>query len=381
LHEIVFFSDFPFGFHNREPEERMARFAARGYRVLYVEKLGVRNPHLRHLPRILRSLRAPAESAADSPFDRLSPKLLPPRRAPVVDTINRRWLARQVLSRVEDPHNATFWIRHPTPELVPLIDSASPRLVVYELVDEHARSPGLQPRLQAAMRDSESRILARADVVFASAPQVHRRLSALHGNVVLAPAAAVDVDEFADVSARIDPTERVAAWVGAIDFRFDGELLADVARRLPDWRFVVAGPVFGRESVVPLLQAENVDLPGSVASPNVPELVAGASVLLMPYRRDEFGDMLFPVKLIEYLAAGRPVVGTPIGALADFSDVIAFAADPASFAAAVERVAAEDTADARTRRIARARPYSWDTRIDQMEAAIREALAPGATPT
>jgi glycosyltransferase involved in cell wall biosynthesis len=377
LHEIVFFSDFPFGFHNREPEVRMARFAALGYRVLYVEKMGVRDPHLRHLPRILRSLWSPAPGADDSPFDRLSPKLLPPRRAPLIRSLNRVWLGRQVLSRLEDVRQSLFWIRHPTPELVPFVESGLPRLVIYELVDEHERSPGLQPRLLRAMRDAEERILARADVVFASSRLVYERLSALHPNVHLAPAAAVDVDVFSSASAGSLPSERVAVYAGAIDFRFDAQLLADVAARLPAWRFVVAGPSLDGSASAPLVSAENVQLPGAVPGDEVPALLAGASVLLMPYRRDVFTDTLFPVKLVEYLAAGRPVVSTSIPAVAEFADVISTAADGPSFAAAVERAAVQDSPEARSRRIERAAPYSWETRIGAMDAAIREALARG----
>ena len=355
----------------------MARFAALGYRVLYVEKMGVRNPHVRHLPRILRSLRSPAPSADDSAFERLSPKLLPPRRAPLIRSVNRVWLRRQVLSRVEDVREALFWIRHPTPELVPLVESGLPRLVVYELVDDHERSPGLQPRLRRAMREAESRILARADVVFASSRSVYERLRALHSNVLLAPAAAVDVDVFSSASARSDPAEQVAVYAGAIDFRFDAQLLADVAARLPAWRFVVAGPALDGSASAPLLPAQNVALPGAVPGDEVPALLAGASVLLMPYRRDVFTDTVFPVKLVEYLAAGRPVVSTPIPAVAEFADVISTAPDAPSFAAAVERAAEQDSPEARAQRIERAAPYSWETRIDTMDTAIREALARG----
>src|SRR4029453_18540489 len=49
--EILFYSDFPFGYHNPEAEEKMARFARRGYDVHYVEQLGIRNPRPRYMAR------------------------------------------------------------------------------------------------------------------------------------------------------------------------------------------------------------------------------------------------------------------------------------------------------------------------------------------
>ena len=105
MREIMFYSDFPFGYHNREAEERMARFAGLGYKVHYVEKLGLRNPRpaqLRSVARRLAGVRAPAGGPAP-PFAVVSPTLMPPRRAPLIDGLNRRWLARQLLPRLEAP--------------------------------------------------------------------------------------------------------------------------------------------------------------------------------------------------------------------------------------------------------------------------------------
>ena len=192
--EILFYSDFPLGYHNREAEERMARFATRGYRVHYVEQLGMRNPRLGHLPRLLRTLVGPPGSASDSlPFDVVSPKLLPARGAPLVDAVNRRWLGRQLAARLDDPREAIFWIRYPTRELIPFVTEAAPRLVIYEMVDDHPGAPGMTDRMRRIFFAAERRILALAGLVFASSEPIRARLACLHPNVVLAPAAAVDL--------------------------------------------------------------------------------------------------------------------------------------------------------------------------------------------
>jgi len=145
--DILFYSDFPFGFHNTEAEEKMARFAARGWRVVYVQQLGIRNPRPRHL---LRVLPRGEGDEGEPPFEVVSPKLLPPRRAPVVRRANRRWLARQLLEHVRDPEDTVFWVRFPTPELVPLALAKPWRAVVYEVVDDHAAGPGMTDRLRKA---------------------------------------------------------------------------------------------------------------------------------------------------------------------------------------------------------------------------------------
>jgi glycosyltransferase involved in cell wall biosynthesis len=96
---------------------------------------------------------------------------------------------------------------------------------------------------------------------------------------------------------------------------------------------------------------------------------------LLPYRRSAASDSLFPIKLVEYLAAGRPIVATAIRAANEFADVVSIADTPAEFAAVIEQSAREDSDTARQTRVTRARPFSWDRRIDDMEEAIQAALA------
>jgi len=377
--EILFYSDFPFGYHNREAEEGMARFAQRGYRIQYVEQLGIRNPSLRNvleLIRRVRSGRARTASGAPVPFDVVTPKLLPPRRAPLVDGLNRRWLTRQLRSRIENPERAILWVRYPTPELIPLVENVPWALVVYELVDDHERSPGMTRRLASVYRASEARVLSRAGVVFAWSEPIRERLAGLHENVVLAPAACAELETFAAIAAAPAPEQGVAMYVGSLDFRFDAELVAEVSRRLADWTLVVAGPVSDGADRA-LVGLPNVKLLGRVAPAEVPPLLGSASVCLMPYRRGAFADTLFPIKLVEYLAAGRPVVSTGIRASRELADVVTIADGATAFAEGIRAAAAADSAEARQRRVERAQPFSWDRRIDVMQAAIEAALARG----
>lgn len=372
--EIAFWSDFPYGFHMRDGEEKMARFAARGYPVLYVEKIGIRNPRLRHLPWMLRALLRPGGGASQAPpFQVVSPKLAFPRRAPLVPRLNQRLLERQVVARLSSPSESIFWVRYPSPELPPLIESVKPRLVVYEAIDLHEGGPGITERLRPLLLATEDALLAEARVAFAWSEPLRARLAAKHDNVVLA-GPAIPLEQFT-ASASRGGEQRVAVWTGSIDFRFDADLLLEVAQRLVDWRFLVAGPVLDHKAGQRLATADNVELLGVLTGGEVPELLARARVCVMPYRQNDFNDTIFPLKLAEYLAAGRPVVSTPIRAARELNDVVAAAADADAFAAAVERGSAEDSEDARRARVARAAPYSWDTRIDEMERAVQEALA------
>ena len=369
--ELLFYSDFPFGFHNTEAEEKMARFAARGWQVTYVEQLGIRNPRPRHVLRALRARRSPSRAARTVPYDVVSPKLIPPRRAPGVDGLNRRWLSRQLLGRVTAPRTTVLWVRFPTPELVSLAVAEPWQAVVYEVVDDHAAGPGMTDRLRVVFGEAEERLIARADVIFAWSEPIRERLALRHPNVRLATAA-VDVEELKPV-ADVEGEERTAVFAGELGFRFDEKLATGVAELLPDWELVFAGPA-GEEAAGALASLPNVRLTGRFDHVELPLLLGRSRVCLVPYRVNAFNDMLVPVKLVEYLAAGRPVVSTPMRGAEEFADAVAFADGAEAFADAVLAAARDDSPQERHRRVERARPFSWERRIDEMEAAIEEAM-------
>jgi glycosyltransferase involved in cell wall biosynthesis len=204
---------------------------------------------------------------------------------------------------------------------------------------------------------------------------MRERLARMHPNVLRLPAAAVDLGAFAAPPPAADAPP-VAIYAGHADFRFDADLVAEVASLLENWSFVIAGPTAAAVRRR-LDRLPNVHLTGPHPASTVPRLLAEARVCLLPYRLDEFTDSLFPVKLVEYLAAGRPVVGVPIAALGEFEGIVATAAEPGEFAAAIIDSAARDSPEAQSRRQESVRPFDWNRRIGEMEDAIQAALNHG----
>jgi glycosyltransferase involved in cell wall biosynthesis len=230
----------------------------------------------------------------------------------------------------------------------------------------------MNARLRRICREAERQILPRTGVVFVSSEPMREKMARVHPNVIRAPAAAVDVDAFAPPSSPAPDDRRVAAYAGSIDFRFDSEIVATAAERLTDWRFVIAGPV-DRAAKGRLDELPNVQLAGRLLAEEIPPLLARAGVCLMPYRQHAFNDAVFPVKLVEYLAAGKPIVSTPIHAVREFGDLVTVAGDPDSFARAIVAAAQNDSDAARHKRIERARSFSWDSRMDQLQNAVEAA--------
>ena len=101
----------------------------------------------------------------------------------------------------------------------------------------------------------------------------------------------------------------------------------------------------------------------------------GADVGIVPYRLSTHTDSVYPLKLVEYLAAGLPVVTTPLPALGSRPGIpIITASDPDSFAEAVVQAGTKDTVAEREARSRSVMRYSWDGLLDEMLGHVTSEL-------
>jgi glycosyltransferase involved in cell wall biosynthesis len=364
---------------------------ARDNRVLFVESLGLRRPRLagRDLKRIARRLRhglagprevqQPSAPRAVNGLHVLSPLVLPLHRNAAARALNRRLLpalVRRAARRLHMPR-PILWAYVPQAEV--LIDALAPALVVYHCVDDIGAQPGIDP---ASVRAAERRFAARADLVIASSPALAARMRTLSDNVLYAPNVA-DFDLFARALAPGTPDPAVAAlprprivFTGAIvATKLDVPLLVALARARPQWSFALVGPVgLGdpRTDVSALADLPNVHLLGARPYGALPDVLRASDAGLIPYAANELTASIFPMKVYEYLAAGLPVVATPLPALADVADV-ATAPDADGIARLLDTALAADSPELRAARSRAAAAHSWDRRLQEIAAAI-EAL-------
>ena len=98
--------------------------------------------------------------------------------------------------------------------------------------------------------------------------------------------------------------------------------------------------------------------------------MAGFDVALMPFARNRATEMISPTKTLEYFAARRPVVSTPIAdVVAEFADTVYVAEGPAAFVAAA-REALRATPERIARGVEHARARTWDTIAQRMQDAV-----------
>jgi glycosyltransferase involved in cell wall biosynthesis len=223
----------------------------------------------------------------------------------------------------------------------------------------------------AGLRLRHRRALSEADVVFTGGPSLHDGVTRLRTDGVHLFRSGVEAARFTAARAmREDRARPVAGYVGVVDERLDLALLSDLADRLSGWTVRVVGPVAKIDEAA-LPRASNLEYGGIAPYDELPRVLSGFDVALMPFALNEATRSISPTKTLEYLAAGLPVVSTRVpDVVADYDGVVHFADDGAGFAAACREVLRHD-AQARDRRV---RPLQERQEWDYIAAEMASLL-------
>ncbi|GAB3087124.1 glycosyltransferase [Nocardioides zeae] len=250
---------------------------------------------------------------------------------------------------------------------------------VYYATDDFAAGAALWGLSAAALRHAEERSLAAADLALAITPAIRDRWPTDVPTALLPNGC--DAQAFAAVPPPDPAAEPVAVVVGQLSARLDLGLLEAVAVR--GRRLLLVGPAapsLDLRRFVDLVGRPSVTWTGRRRPAELPDLLAGTTVGLTPYADTAFNRASHPLKTLEYLAAGRPVVATPLPAVADLGcRYVATAATPTTFADAVDQALAAPSDPAASRACqAFARQHDWSVRADTLLARIGAVAGTGS---
>ena len=266
-----------------------------------------------------------------------------------------------------------------TPMALPLLQGLDPALVVYDCMDE--LSAFKNPPKQLLQR--ESALLNIADLVFTGGPSLYEAKKNRHPNAHCF-SSSVDAAHFRQaLDAAISHPEQAhvagprLGFYGVIDERFDTGLVREMAAAHPEWQIVLVGPVV-KIDPAELPRAENVHYMGQRGYQELPKFLAGWDVCLLPFAMNESTKFISPTKVLEYMAAEKPSVSTPITDVkVPYGDVVAIAETPAEYIAACERMlaqSAEENAAMAKRMREVVANTSWDKTAVRMHELISNAV-------
>ncbi len=253
-------------------------------------------------------------------------------------------------------------------------------LLCYHIDDEYSFSTN-----DAPISPPELDLLRHADQVFIHSAALMEKKGAINPHTALVPNG-VDYDLYA--RAAPEPADLAAiphpriGYTGHVKPQMDFALLAALADRHPEWSFVLCGAIRDdphvRAACEALRSRENVFLLGAKTWEELADYPQHCDVCIMPYRVDDYTRYIYPMKLHEYLASGRPVVGARIRTLEDFDSVVRLASgiDEWSDALTEALQAGADTAALRELRRAVARSHDWDALVTRVAARMAERIGP-----
>ena len=323
---LICFSHLRWDFVLQRPQHLMSRFA-KERAVFFFEEFIPTDHHLAYLE--------------IHPFEGTTVKSVRPRIPHWWNEADREL----ALGRLLDDLLAMYGAKRPllwfyTPTMYGFARHIDASAIVYDCMDEFANFKFAPHR----MKEMEAALMARADVVFTGGYSLYEAKCQQHDNIHPFPSG-VDVDHFHTArkfgsepdDQRSIPGPKLG-YYGVIDERLDLDLIASVAKQRPDMSFVFIGPI-AKIAPEDLPQAKNIYYLGQKQYGELPSYVSGWDVALMPFALNGSTQFISPTKTPEYLAAGRPVVSTPIkDVIRHYGDVkgVFVAPDAAHFASACD---------------------------------------------
>ncbi len=275
--------------------------------------------------------------------------------------------------------HTALWFYTPTPEF--LVEVVKPEMLVYDVMDELANFK-FAPEGQ---RERELRLISQSAVVFTGGASLYDSKKHLNPNTHLF-ASGVDSVHYAKAC---EPATEVPEWmraipgpratyIGVIDERLDYSIVEAMAKARPDVQFLMCGPVVKVDPAA-LPKAPNLHYPGQQQYADLPRILKGSDVCLMPFAINEATKFISPTKTLEYMATNRPIVSTPIKDVERFySDIVFLADDPESFIRQIDAALAEPAAERARKRRREEKilaEQAWDVIAENMNTLMEEEWA------
>ena len=364
--DFLVFSHLRWDFVFQRPQHLLSRFA-RSHRVIFVEEP-------------IRDERAPhweCHSAGPNvivcrPHTPIESPGFSPEQLQAIDGMMQTLIEQHEL----DSYVAWFY----TPMALPLVQRITPKAVIYDCMDELSAFLGAPTELI----DRERELLKLADLVFTGGPSLYRAKRHRHPNVHCFPSS-VDAAHYAkarpgmnDEAADQKPLPRPRiGYFGVIDERIDYHVIRHLATERPEWQIAMVGPVVKVDPEL-LPKLPNITWFGQRAYAELPSYISGWDVCMLPFARNPSTQFISPTKTLEYMAAERMIVSTPIRDVAEPYGHIVFLGDRKDeFVAACDR-ALNLTVAARLERVRLMRDVlsrtSWDSTACRMLALIESAI-------
>ena len=216
----------------------------------------------------------------------------------------------------------------------------------------------------------EQHLMREADAVIVSSQPLFE-VKKHHANQIYLVKNGVDFSLFNSETKKFGQQDKkVIGYLGSMDERLDYDLLEATVKQLPQYRFCFVGRI-NSSRAVRLRKYKNVEIVGSQPPASLPTWVQTFDVCMIPFAKNKFTAGIYPIKINEYFAAGKPVVSTLFSDLSDFQHLIGTAISKEMFIKQIEKMLREDDPLQAQKRTTFARQNSWTCRAAELGKAIQ----------
>lgn len=214
--------------------------------------------------------------------------------------------------------------------------------VVYDCMDELS----MFKFAPAETIDNERYLISRANVVFTGGKSLYESKKTMHPFVHCFPSS-VDRPHFEKALNGImvpqdieNLPKPIIGYYGVIDERIDLDLVAEVARQNPEASFVMVGPL-AKITEEELPRESNIYYLGQRNYHELPNYLKGFTIAMMPFALNDSTKYISPTKTLEYMAARKPIISTPItDVVRDYAHCVDIINNADEFTAAIKRITA-----------------------------------------
>jgi len=260
-----------------------------------------------------------------------------------------------------------------SPAFAELLPDLKVNTIIYDCMDELSLFKGASESLQK----KEQYLIKEAAIIFTGGKSLYESKSKISANVHCFPSS-VDLPHFKKVERNLPTPEDIkniqhpiVGYIGVIDERINLELIAATAAMLPTFQFVMIGPLakIGEQD---LPRMENIHYLGMKDYKELPNYLKAIDIAMMPFALNDATKYISPTKTLEYMAAGKPIISTPVkDVIRDYQDDVDIVETPDNFCTALQAIVKLDNVDYSARYKEILHKTSWDNTVSQMFNLIK----------
>lgn len=360
--EIIYISSISWDFSWHRQQEMMMYMSEHGFKILFVEPCDKKHPFQRFFKQECENVW------------RLRPCGFPYERCSrLINIINGKMARTEIeeAARQLKFEKPILWLDRVHGFDFEYFQKNS--FVVYDLVDEILAFGRV--RNDRMLLELENQVLKRADILLSSSQTLMERKikqSSREGKSLFLPNG-VDCSRFSIETGKVTQQNPTIGFIGHISKRsINYNLVQSVAAARPDWTLLFVGP--GTEEDKNALKEgyPNIVIQDPVSGTEVPRVIREFDIGMIPYNTEkEDMDYVFPRKACEYLAAGKPVISTPLKEVECLRPYVQVATDAEGFIRKAEEVTDENEIATEARRTF-AKKYDWNFLMKGLVAILSQ---------